>query len=82
MNNKFTVEICSDLDFEEMVAYISYENHTIAIITQEKGIDHIEIEIFSPQEPIKTWNFPLDDFFEVLVFAKKCLIKMQKLPEE
>lgn len=48
MNRKFTVEICSDLDYEEMVADICYEDHTIATITQENGVDKMEIEIFRP----------------------------------
>ncbi len=82
MNKKFTVEVCSDLDYEEMVADVSYENHIIATITQENGINNMEIELFPPEEPKKSWNFPLDDFVEVIAFAKKCLIKMQKLPDE
>lgn len=79
MNKKFTVEVCSDLDYEEMVADVSYENHTIAMITQENGIDNMEIEIFLPEKEIKSWKFPLNDFIENIVFAKKCLIEMQKL---
>ncbi len=81
MNKKFTVEVCSDLDYEEMVADVSYENHTVATITQENGIDNMEIEIFFPTET-STWTFPLNDFIETIVFAKKCLIEMQKLPEK
>jgi len=80
MNKKFKVEICSDLDYEEMVSYISFENHQIAIITQEKGIDNMEIEIFSPEE-MHSWKLPMDDFVETILFAKKTLIEMQKLPE-
>lgn len=82
MNEKFEVEICSDLDYEEMVADVSYENHTIAMITQEKGIDNMEIEIFSPEQEIKSWKFPLDDFIKIIEFAKKTLIEMQKLPDD
>lgn len=78
MNKKFTVEVCSDLDYEEMVADVSYENHTIATISQEKGIDQMEIEIFPPAEPIKSWKFSLNDFIEIIAFAKKSLIEMQK----
>lgn len=80
MNKKFTVEVCSDLDYEEMVADVSYGNHTIAMITQENG--NMEIEIFLPEKEIKSLKFPLNDFIESIVFAKKCLIEMQKLPDE
>lgn len=81
MQNKFRIRICSDLDYEEMVADISYENHTVAIITQENGIENMEIEIFPP-EIQETWKFLLNDFIESISSAKKRLIEMQKLPEE
>ncbi len=74
--------MCSDLDYEEMVADICYDNQTVAMITQENGIDNMEIEIYPHDEQKKSWNFPLDDFIEVLAVAKKGLIKMIKLPEE
>jgi hypothetical protein len=82
MNKKFTIEVCSDLVYEEMVADVTYENHTIAMITQENGIDNMEIEIFFPENEIKSWKFPLNDFIESIASAKKCLIEMQKLPDE
>lgn len=82
MKDKFKIRLCSDLDYEEMVADISYENYTVATITQEKGIDNMEIEIFPPEKPTKSWKFSLNDFVEIIAFAKKSLIEMQKLPEE
>jgi hypothetical protein len=57
-DKKFTVEVCSDLDYEEMVADISYENHTLATISQENGIDNMEIEIF-PHSEMTSWILPL-----------------------
>ena len=80
--DKFQICICSDLDYEEMVADVSYENHTIAMITQEHEIDKMEIEIFPIEENLRSRTFPLNDFIEVVIFAKKCLIEMQKLPDK
>jgi len=82
MQNKFQVLICSDLDYEEMVADVCYENHTIAMITQENGISNMKIEIFPPDEGIKSWVFSLNDFIEIIEYAKKCLTDMEKLSEE
>lgn len=79
--NNFTVEICSDLDYEEMVADISYENQTIAIITQERGIEDMEIVLLYPNAEITSRNFPLNGFIEAITFAKKRLILMKKLPD-
>ena len=42
MNKKFTVEICSDLDFEEMVADISYEDQRFALISREEGLENMK----------------------------------------
>lgn len=81
MNKKFTVEICSDLDYEEMVADVSFEHRRFAMITQEDGVDNMEIEIFSPKNEIKL-KFPLNDFIESLILARKSLIEMQKSPDE
>ena len=45
MNSNFRIRICSDLYYEEMVADICFKNNTIAVVSQEKGIDNMEIEI-------------------------------------
>jgi len=81
ITNGFIVEISSNLDYEDIVANILYDEETVAIISQEKGLENLEIEIFSSVEE-KPWKFFFDDFFNALQFAKKRLIEMQKLPEE
>ncbi len=45
-NDKFRIRLCSDLDYEEMVADIVYEDSTVATISQEKGINKMEIKYF------------------------------------
>lgn len=82
MLEKFRVRVCSDLDYEEMVADVVYENHILATITQENGIDNMEIEIFTPEESSKSWKFSLNEFMEMIALAKKRLIEMQKISEE
>lgn len=37
MEDDFKVVICSDLDYEEMVADIHYQNNIFAMITQDLG---------------------------------------------
>jgi len=82
MNDKFRIILCSDLDYEEMVADICYEDYTIALLTQEKGIDNMEIEILPLPSNIKPFKIPLDGFIRIINFAKKRLIEMQKIPDE
>lgn len=81
MKNKFQLRICSDLDYEEMVADISYDDHTLAMITQENGIKKMEIEVFPPDGKIKSWKFLLDDYVSAIISAKQTLIRMQKIEE-
>lgn len=80
-SKKFTVEIVGDLDYEELVADICWnKTHTVAMITQENGVENMEIEIFVPAGGLTTWKFPLDDFLKTLEKAKKVL--SERLPEE
>lgn len=79
MQNKFKTRLCSDLEFEEMVADICYEDQTIAMITQEKGIDKMEIEIFHPNEETGSCKYCLDDYVKAIFSAKEALIKMRQI---
>lgn len=70
--------MCSDLDYEEMVAIISYEQSSMAMITQENGLDNMEIEIFPATKEGISWKLPLNDFIKYLELAKKALIENAK----
>lgn len=56
MKNNFRVRICSDLDYEEMVADIVWNDCTVAILSQEKGGNNMDIEIFPPEHS-DSWDF-------------------------
>ncbi len=72
--NGFIVEISSDLNYENIVANILYEEETVAIISQEKGVGNFEIEIV-PSFDAQPWKFSLDDFIKAILLAKKSLIE-------
>jgi hypothetical protein len=74
MEKKFKIRICSDLDYEEIVADICYEDYWVATISQEKGINNLEIEISSLSGE-KQWSFYLDEFINALIEAKKKIMK-------
>jgi len=79
MNDKFKIRLCSDLDYEEMVADICYDNNTVAIITQENGSNNMEIDIFPPEQGMLSWKFSLNDLINILQIAKKALLKTRKM---
>jgi len=78
MNKRFSIEMCSDLDFEGMVIDVSYDMETIASINYDNGIDNMEVEMRPISENI---IFPLDDFFLALRQAKQLAIKCAKEDE-
>jgi hypothetical protein len=73
MNKRFSVELCSDLDYEEMVVDISLDHNTIAVLNKEKGVENIEIEFVALSESLLELKVPFNDFIDVLLFAKKTL---------
>lgn len=74
-NFEFTV--ASDIDFEELIADIGFENHLVAFLTQEDGFQNMRIRIFSPQDK-DYWDFRLDEFEEIIHRAKKRLWELRK----
>jgi len=77
MNDRFTIELSSDLDYEEMVVYISLDNEPIGTLICEKGIDNLELEL-STLCAEKIMSVPFKDYLLALDFAKKTLIQSQK----
>lgn len=78
MKNNFTVSYISDLDYEEMVADICFNNLTVAMLTYEKGIESFEILIFPPPSNEEFWKLNLNVLLEVIEEAKNRLILMRE----
>jgi hypothetical protein len=81
MENKFNFSIGSDLEYEDLIADIGYENQLVALLTQEEGFDNMKIIIYPPSKSY-TWNFSLKDFEEIILKAKRRLWELRKLPED
>ena len=74
-NFEFTV--ASDIDFEDLIADIGFENNLVAYLTQEDGFKNMRIRIFPPQNR-DFWDFKLDEFVEILNRAKQRLWELRK----
>ena len=74
-NFEFTV--ASDIDFEDLIADIGFENNLVAYLTQEDGFKSMRIRIFPPQNR-EFWDFKLDEFVEILNRAKQRLWELRK----
>ncbi len=69
----------SDTDYNELCAEIFFEDQFIGILTQENGLENLEIEIH-PSNNNKFWAFKFSEFEAVLKSAKEALWEMRKLP--
>ncbi|GAA6168314.1 hypothetical protein [Sessilibacter corallicola] len=74
LKSGFEILRYSDLNYEGMTAEIQYKGEQVAQINMDKGLDNLEMEIFtefvqSAFKPI----FQLDDFLEAVSEAKKIL---------
>jgi len=71
------VDISKQVKKENGINRVTYKQRIVAILNQDKGVDNIEIKIFSPIND-KCWNFSYKDFMEFLEKAKKLLIQINK----
>lgn len=78
---KFRIDIGSDLEYEDLVADIYFEDRFVAMLTQEQGFENLEIEIYPP-ETQKFWVFKFSEFDEAIQYAKRRLWELRRIPDE
>lgn len=78
-NINFEFSVGSDVDFEDLVADIGYENNLVALLSQEEGFNNMKIRIYPPKEQ-EYWEFKLEDLEEIIERAKKHLLELRKKP--
>ncbi len=81
MTSKFKILISSDTAYNDLCAEIFFEDQFVGILTQEQGLENMEIEIHPPQNK-KLWIFNFSEFEAALKSAKEALWEMRKLPED
>ena len=81
MNSKFKIIMSSDIEYNELCAEIFFEDQFVAILTQEHGLENLEIEIHPPTHK-KFWSFKFSEFETILKSAKESLWSMQKFRDE
>lgn len=81
MEEKFIIRICSDIDYEDLVADIYFKDKIVAMVTQELGFENLEIKIYPPVNA-EFWVFKFSEFESAIQHAKQRLWELRKLPEE
>lgn len=77
----FKFSIGSDLDYENLIADIGFNNNLVALLTQEEGFHNLRIKIY-PQKNGEFWDFRLDEFEDVINRAKARLWELRKISDE
>ena len=74
---KLEYSVGSDVDFEDLVADIGFEDKLVALLTQEDGFQNLRIRIYPPQNN-EFWDFKFDEFENIINKAKNRLAELQK----
>ena len=76
LDSGFNIVYFSDISYEEMTVEIQYKGQQVAQINKDKGVENMEIDIYSQYvDPdfLSELKFPLNDFLEALHKAKVAL---------
>lgn len=76
----FEFSISSDVDFEDLIADIGFEDNLVALLTQETGFENLRIRLYPPKNG-GHWDFRFDEFEAILQHAKRRLWELRKVPE-
>lgn len=77
IHEKFRTDIVGDLDYEELIADIYFQDIILAVITQENGFQHLRIKIYPPHNQERDFSF--DEFETVICSAKQRLWELRKI---
>ncbi|HAH55896.1 MAG TPA: hypothetical protein DCM02_11610 [Flavobacterium sp.] len=78
--SKLDVRIGSDLDYEDLVADVYYQDQFLFTIQQEEGFENLKVEFF-PQTSAKhskLCEIPLEELLKAIEHAKKRLWELRK----
>ncbi len=69
LESGFEILYLSDLKYDEMTVEIQYKGKQVAQLNKDKGINNIEIPIYSEYvilEYLSDLKFPINDFLEAI----------------
>ncbi|AFY54500.1 hypothetical protein Riv7116_1961 [Rivularia sp. PCC 7116] len=76
LNSGFEILYFSDLSYQGMTVEIKYKGQQVAQINKDKGVEQMEIEIYSQYvhpDYLSELKFPLNDFLEAVDKAREAL---------
>ncbi|MDP1978689.1 hypothetical protein [Undibacterium sp.] len=82
MNEKFTLDVSSDLDYERMVVNLNYLDDQVAVLSCDQGLKHAIIKILDRSYEESTWGFDLLEFLNALQQAYEKLKEVNEPEDE
>ncbi|BAY84001.1 hypothetical protein NIES267_34950 [Calothrix parasitica NIES-267] len=76
LDSGFEILYLSDLSYEGMTVEIQYKGQQVAQINKDKGVEQMEIDIYSQYvhpDFFSELKFPLDDFLEAVDVGREAL---------
>ncbi|QDQ28440.1 hypothetical protein FNU76_19915 [Chitinimonas arctica] len=67
MTNTVKIQVCSDTDFEQLIAEIYIDDKFVALVSQDEGVDNLRVEFPGSDQNESTITRKVD--FEVLCHA-------------
>ena len=73
----FEIVVCSDPDYEDLVAEVSYQGEFLFLVSQDQGLDEAEIEVHARGDTLP-WRLRLGELEQVLEAVKSRLFDLRR----
>jgi hypothetical protein len=81
MNPRFRITVGSEPDYEDLVGDLYFDGQIVAVLTQERGFDAMEIQLHGPPTGGR-WTFDLADFEAALSALKRRMWELRRTESE
>ncbi len=78
LGNNYRISVGDDSEHEDLTAEIYFEETFLAMLSQEHGFEHLQLEIF-PNPNKEQWVLSLEEFFKVVEAAKQRLWELRRI---
>jgi hypothetical protein len=65
MNPRFRISVGSEVEYEDLVGELYYDDRIVVVLTQEQGPTALEMQLFGPSDE-PAWCFQLGEFEQAL----------------
>ena len=78
MSPSFRITVGSELDYEELVGDLYFEDMIVCVLSQEEGFENLQMKLYGNPEGGE-WSFNLGEFEEALDALKKRMWDLRRI---